>query len=176
MRDIQCPSGVGRNCRDVCKLPGSTINSRPMRRSASRCGRQLAPSQSGRTSLSSARKEPATSTARPRADNSGLHEFGISEVGGGQTLSWRMAWSNITLHISGSGDPTTSTLAVIPTAFSCGFVHRERSHKFNFNKPLQRSANPATATHTPVINVDDFEFTQARLTSSDGCNVRLERP
>jgi hypothetical protein len=51
----------------------------------------------------------------PRADAGGFHEFGLSEGGGvtgGQTLSWAHGWSNITLHITGVVDPTTSTLAV----------------------------------------------------------------
>ncbi|SPE63295.1 LamG domain protein jellyroll fold domain protein [Verrucomicrobia bacterium] len=49
----------------------------------------------------------------PRADAGGFHEFGLSEgFGGGQTLSWAHGWSNITLHITGVVDPTTSTLAV----------------------------------------------------------------
>ncbi|HWX19167.1 MAG TPA: LamG-like jellyroll fold domain-containing protein [Candidatus Binatia bacterium] len=51
----------------------------------------------------------------PRADAGGFHEFGLSEGGGvtgGQTLSWAHGWSNVTLHITGVVDPTTSTLAV----------------------------------------------------------------
>jgi len=51
----------------------------------------------------------------PQADAGGFHEFGLSEgggVAGGQTLSWAHGWTNITLHITGVADPTTSTLAV----------------------------------------------------------------
>lgn len=51
----------------------------------------------------------------PRADAGGFHEFGLSEGGGvpgGQTLSWAHGWSNVTLHITGVVDPTTSTLAL----------------------------------------------------------------
>jgi hypothetical protein len=51
----------------------------------------------------------------PRADASGLHEFGLSEGGGvtgGQTLSWAHGWNNVTLHITGVVDPTSSTMAV----------------------------------------------------------------
>jgi hypothetical protein len=51
----------------------------------------------------------------PRADAGGFHEFGLSEGGGvtgGQTLSWAHGWNNVTLHITGVVDPTTSTMAV----------------------------------------------------------------
>ena len=51
----------------------------------------------------------------PQADAGGFHEFGLSEgggVAGGQTLSWAHGWTNVTLHITGVADPTTSTLAV----------------------------------------------------------------
>jgi len=101
----------------------------------------------------------------PRADNSGLHEFGISEgFGGGQTLSWAHGWSNITLHISAVVDPTTSTLAVYTNGVLMQASYTASAPISSISTNLAAIGQSSYGDPYAVINVDEFRIYTGALT------------
>jgi hypothetical protein len=103
----------------------------------------------------------------PRADAGGFHEFGLSEGGGvpgGQTLSWAHGWSNITLHITGVLDPTTSTLAVYTNGVLVQASYSATGPVTSIGTNIATLGQSSYGDPNATLSVDEFRIYSGALT------------
>jgi hypothetical protein len=113
----------------------------------------------------------------PVADG-GFHEFGLSEnfPVGGQTLNWAHGWTNLTLHITGVVDPTTSSLAV----YTNGVLMQAR---YDASQPVSTIATNLaylgkSTFNDPyaVLSIDEFRIYSGALSAAQVAASDLHGP
>jgi hypothetical protein len=115
----------------------------------------------------------------PRADAGGFHEFGLSEGGGvpgGQTLSWAHGWSNITLHITGVVDPTTSTLALYTNGVLMLASHTATAPLTSIATNFATIGQSSYGDPDAILSVDEFRIYSGALVPAQVAMSDLNGP
>jgi len=115
----------------------------------------------------------------PRADAGGFHEFGLSEGGGvtgGQTLSWAHGWSNITLHITGVVDPTTSTLALYTNGVLVVASYTASAPLTSIATNFATLGQSSYGDPDAILSVDEFRIYSGALTPAQVAMSDLSGP